>query len=126
MRAPRLSVSLEPSCPSTAAKESAMNRAVCLVRLILSAVALLSLMGPAPGAAQGNLLVNGGFEEPDTRASPYPWGFTYGLAPYCDCQTAFRGCCIPGWQITRGTIDVLSKDWPAAEGKQSIDLVGSP
>ena len=75
--------------------------------------------------ADPNLLVNGSFEAPDTSSSPFPWGYAYGPTtdPSFPC---YRGPSIPGWRITRGTIDVLSRFWPAADGRQSIDLVGSP
>jgi hypothetical protein len=76
-----------------------------------------------PAFGYNNLLVNGGFEEPDTTRSAFDYGYTYGVIPG---YPSYRGCCIPGWSITAGTIDVVPKTWPPAEGKQSIDLVGSP
>jgi hypothetical protein len=65
---------------------------------------------PPPSTAP-NLLVNGGFEEPDTWSSPVG-SLTFGAAG------------IPGWKITRGTVDVTAWFWQAKEGRQSLDLVG--
>jgi hypothetical protein len=76
-----------------------------------------------PGPAPDNLLVNGSFEEPNTTGSPYDWGYTYGVIPGA---SSYRGCCIPGWSITAGTVDLDPREWPPAVGRQSVDLVGSP
>src|SRR5690242_10280492 len=97
-------------------------------RVVLGAALLGAVLGLSsrPAIAQGNLLVNGSFEAPDSSPSPFPWGYTYGVIPTCNCDVAFQGCCIPGWQITAGTIDLVTSEWPPAVGRQSIDLVGSP
>jgi DNA-binding beta-propeller fold protein YncE len=79
---------------------------------------------PLPSPPPENLLINGSFEEPNVTASPKHWGFTYGPEPNLGI-TAYGGPDIPGWRITRGTIDVLRLSWPAAVGLQSIDLTGS-
>jgi uncharacterized protein DUF642 len=81
----------------------------------------------APTPDQDNLLANGSFEYPDSSSSPDPWGYTYGQTD--DPQyTVFGGYSIPGWRIPIGTIDVVDRDWVPApgQGRQSIDLVGSP
>jgi prepilin-type N-terminal cleavage/methylation domain-containing protein len=63
----------------------------------------------------GNLLVNGSFEDDSRRR---------GRA-----TTSFGRRSLPGWEITRGTVDVLSPEYwePAPDrGRQSLDLVGTP
>jgi hypothetical protein len=79
---------------------------------IIGGIAFLASSSSPP---TGNLLVNGGFEDP---AIPAPDGFrTFGQ----------RG--MPGWQILRGSVDVVhSRYWPPAPdgGSQSLDLTGSP
>src|SRR5581483_11993481 len=57
----------------------------------------------------GNLLVNGSFEDP-------------GNSPY-----GTRA--LPGWQVTQGTVDLVPPEgWQPApgQGRQSLDLVGTP
>jgi len=97
-------------------------------RIVRTAVLFGTLVALSvrPAAAQGNLLVNGSFEAPDSSTSPFPWGYTYGVIPTCGCPVAFAGCCIPGWQITAGTVDLVTSEHPPAVGSQSLDLVGSP
>jgi prepilin-type N-terminal cleavage/methylation domain-containing protein len=66
---------------------------------------------PSPAAAEAvsdNLLVNGSFEA---------------------CPFAFGRRSLPGWRITRGTVDILTPGyWEPApgQGKCSLDLVGTP
>jgi hypothetical protein len=62
----------------------------------------------------GNLLVNGSFEQPRVPAG--------------EPHATLRGGGLPGWRITRGTLEVVSTGWQQApgEGTQSLDLVGSP
>ncbi len=59
-----------------------------------------------------NLLINGSFEE--------------GPAPGNFMTMAAGSTRIPGWTVTRATIDYVESEWPASEGKRSIDLDGSP
>jgi hypothetical protein len=61
----------------------------------------------------GNLLVNGSFETPRVRDG-------IGIL-------AISGSGLPGWRVTHGTIDIIER-WQQApgQGRQSIDLVGSP
>jgi hypothetical protein len=68
----------------------------------------------SPAPAGGNLLTNGSFEQPHV-----PDGNAIG---------GVSASGLPGWQISRGNIDVVSGYWqPAPDGgSQSIDLVGSP
>jgi hypothetical protein len=57
----------------------------------------------------GPLLINGSFEDP-------------GSAPYGTRS-------LPGWQVTQGTVDLVPPDgWQPApgQGRQSLDLVGTP
>ncbi len=54
----------------------------------------------------GNLIVNGSFEQ--GRAGN---GLTDG---------------IPGWEITRDTVDVVGPYWQQTDGSLSVDLAGSP
>jgi hypothetical protein len=67
---------------------------------------------PAPS----NLLVNGSFEMPAVLPST-PGYLTFGPSP------------LPGWRVTRGTVDIVhARYWQPApgQGSQSLDLVGSP
>jgi hypothetical protein len=78
-----------------------------------SRTATLQILPPGAGIPSGNLLVNGSFEQP-----PVPAG---------SVQLNLRGNDLPGWRITRGSVDVAAAaSWPAApgEGSQSLDLVG--
>jgi choice-of-anchor C domain-containing protein len=60
-----------------------------------------------------NLLVNGSFEEgPD---------FTGTFVSLNEGSRAVKG-----WVVTRGQIDLVGAHWPAADGKRSLDLHGSP
>jgi hypothetical protein len=73
------------------------------------ALATLQVLPGAPVTPPGNLLLNGSFEEP-------------GSSPY-----GTRA--LPGWQVTQGTVDLVpAGEWQPApgEGRQSLDLVGSP
>jgi hypothetical protein len=81
----------------------------------------------APAPEKDNLLANGSFEFPNSSDSPVDWGYTYGL-PLDPDPTFYKGASIPGWRIPRGTIDVKDIYWRHApdQGRQSIDLVGSP
>jgi choice-of-anchor C domain-containing protein len=59
-----------------------------------------------------NLLVNGSFEEgQDTDR-------------FISLNEGSKD--IKGWVVTRGQIDLVGPYWPAADGKYSIDLHGSP
>jgi hypothetical protein len=66
--------------------------------------------------AQENLLVNGSFEVPVV-----PPGTPFGLV-------VFGRPSMVGWGITQGTVDVNRFFWQSApgQGRQSLDLVGSP
>jgi choice-of-anchor C domain-containing protein len=70
----------------------------------------------APAKGQTNLLVNGSFEDgPKLDAS---------FLPVDEDSVA-----IPGWVVTRGQIDLVQEmdgNYPAAHGKRSLDLHGSP
>src|SRR5262249_24519791 len=81
------------------------------------AAALLVAAAPGPGAGPdggegSNLLVNGSFEE-----GPDPGAFLPVNKDSTD---------IKGWTVTRGQIDYIGSFWPAADGKRSLDLHGSP
>jgi hypothetical protein len=81
----------------------------------------------APTKGQDNLLANGSFEFPDSSTSTEDYGYTYGV-PLEPDYPGFNGYSIPGWRVPFGTIDVYRDGWQQApgQGKQSIDLVGSP
>jgi choice-of-anchor C domain-containing protein len=87
------------------------------MRTALLSVVLLPLSAgllagaPAP-VRPPNLLVNGSFEE-----GP-PLGNFLPLNP--------GSTAIKGWVVTRGQVDLVGSHWPAAHGKRSIDLHGSP
>jgi hypothetical protein len=82
---------------------------------------------PAPAIERDNLLANASFEFPDSRTSDSDWGYTYGESLPTNAPT-FNGYSIPGWRIPFGTIDVVRFLWQNApgQGRQSIDLVGTP
>jgi len=58
-----------------------------------------------------NMLVNGSFEE----------GFAPGTF-----KTLKAGDKIPGWTVTKGTVDLTGSYFKCADGKNSIDLNGTP
>jgi choice-of-anchor C domain-containing protein len=60
-----------------------------------------------------NLLVNGSFEEGPEIAGTF-------------VSLDEGSKAIKGWVVTRGQIDVVGSHWPAADGKRSLDLHGSP
>lgn len=61
------------------------------------------------------LLLNGSFED-----GPAPDADGPGFTPYEAGSNA-----IPGWNITRGSVDYISFYWQHADGKRSIDLNGN-
>jgi hypothetical protein len=81
------------------------------------------MVQPGSTGVRRNLLVNGGFEEPDTTDSYEPWGYTYGSIPN---PYEYRGPSIPGWQIVGGNVDLVVYHWPPAVGQQSIRLDDGP
>ena len=72
-------------------------------------VALNATMAEAEPA--GNLVRNGGFEEP---AISRPW------------RPFFAGGerRIPGWRVVRRSVDLVGTDWPAGKGAQSLGVNG--
>lgn len=71
--------------------------------------------GTSVGRPEPNLLANGGFEdgpEPDP-AGP---GFT---------PVEAGAATIPGWSVTRGSVDYIGPYWQHADGRRSIDLNGN-
>ncbi|WP_239465908.1 choice-of-anchor C family protein [Gemmata sp. SH-PL17] len=66
--------------------------------------------------ASPNLIVNGGFE---TGPDPLPTDLGYRI--YGAGSTA-----IPGWTVTRDTIDYEGTHWTELDGTRSIDLAGTP
>jgi choice-of-anchor C domain-containing protein len=67
--------------------------------------------GTATGAARlGELIPNGGFEQPDITGSSWYW---FGA-----------GATIGPWVVESGSVDIVSM-WQNAEGVQSLDLCGS-
>ena len=74
---------------------------------------IVALAIAAPARPPANLLVNGSFED-----GPDDIGEFKSLDKGSDA--------IKGWKVTRGQIDLVGTFWPAAHGKRSIDLHGSP
>lgn len=72
---------------------------------------LLNVSPVPPRTSTANLIVNGSFERPAVSGS----FATYG-----------RGTQIPGWRVTMGTVDVIGPNWRPADGRQSLDLDGTP
>jgi choice-of-anchor C domain-containing protein len=75
---------------------------------------------PPPGPARwvapaGDLVANGSFEE---GPEPDPTG--PGFTPFEAGSTA-----IPGWAVTRGSVDYIGPYWQHADGRRSIDLNGN-
>src|SRR4051794_2456892 len=70
--------------------------------------------GPAP-AAGTELVTNGGFED---GPEPDPNGPGFTVVP-AGAPT------IPGWTVTRGSVDYIGPYWQHADGKRSIDLNGN-
>ena len=62
-------------------------------------------------AGAGDLVRNGGFEEP--RISR-PW-----VAYFAEGERR-----IPGWRVVRRSVDLVGTDWPAGEGAQSLGVNG--
>jgi streptogramin lyase len=86
---------------------------VAIIATSLAGTASATLQLLPGGSPPGNLLVNGSFEEP--RMNPGQAVLTLGPGG------------LPGWQVTRGTIDLVQSWEPApGQGRQSLDLVGSP
>jgi choice-of-anchor C domain-containing protein len=72
--------------------------------------------GAAASAAVGpELLTNGSFEE-GPEPDPLGPGFTPMEA---------GSSLIPGWTVTRGSVDYIGPYWQHADGKRSIDLNGN-
>lgn len=71
--------------------------------------------GASNGRSEPNLLVNGSFED-----GPEPDAAGPGFTPYEAGSTA-----IPGWSITRGSVDYIGPYWQHADGRRSIDLNGN-
>jgi len=95
-----------------------MPRTALLPSLLLSLLTLVA-WPPAPAGtapapkARPNLVVNGSFEEGPE-----------GLGNWLALQLGDKA--IKGWEVTRASIDLVGNHWPAAEGKRSLDLHGSP
>jgi hypothetical protein len=80
----------------------------------------LTITQPIP--IRDNLLVNGGFELPDSSGSSTGDGGLYGAAA---TASAGQAASILGWQIVQGNVRLVSQAWRAAEGSQSLALVGT-
>jgi choice-of-anchor C domain-containing protein len=79
--------------------------------MLLPLSAGLVTAAPAP-LPRPDVLVNGSFEQGPPIAN---------FLPLNPGSTA-----ITGWVVTRGQIDLVGSHWPAAHGKRSLDLHGSP
>ncbi len=62
-------------------------------------------------AGAGDLVRNGGFEEPQISR---PW-----VAYFAEGERR-----IPGWRVVRRSVDLVGTDWPAGEGAQSLGVNG--
>jgi hypothetical protein len=100
---------------------AATSPVTSLITATADGVGQSAMLQVLPAATPGNLLLNGSFEEPDISANGPGW-LTYGPAGFFQYPTVADF--IPGWQITRGNIDVKYRYWLAKDGQQSIDLVG--
>jgi choice-of-anchor C domain-containing protein len=104
---------LAKNCPK---KDEAIMRiklAGCIGFLGLAVIwtAPVGRSAPAPEKPV-NLIVNGSFEDgPEVER----------FLPLDEGSPAIKG-----WVVTRGQIDLVNTYWPAAEGKRSLDLNGSP
>ena len=67
--------------------------------------------GKARWTGTGDLVRNGGFEEP---AISRPW-----VAYFAGGERR-----IPGWRVVRRSVDLVGTDWPAGEGAQSLGVNG--
>ncbi len=86
-----------------------MNRRTTTAMLVVPVCALT-----AANAAGQEQITNGSFEFPAIM----PGGFrTVGVGdPF-----------ILGWEVTRGSVDILAEPrWAAADGRQMVDVVGTP
>jgi choice-of-anchor C domain-containing protein len=74
----------------------------------LVGAAVLAAATISPQQAQGNLVVNGGFESPVIFSQ---WS-TFGPGP------------LGGWTISSGSVEILRSYWQPSEGLQSLDTAG--
>ncbi|MFC5176556.1 DUF642 domain-containing protein [Nocardioides taihuensis] len=87
---------------------------VCSVGLVAVGTAGSTSAAEAPAAAPvatQNLIRNGGFEAPTITR---PW-----VAFFADGERR-----IPGWWVVRHSVDLVSTDWPAGRGNQSLGVNG--
>jgi choice-of-anchor C domain-containing protein len=94
----------------TTRKETIM-KPIYLIKHLSSfaSVALLATATLCPQQAQGNLVVNGGFESPVIFSQ---WS-TFGPGP------------LGGWTIASGSVEILRSYWQPSEGLQSLDTAGN-
>ena len=64
-----------------------------------------------PALANANLITNGSFENPVVNDQ---------------YQTIFAGDTFGGWTVSQGSVDLAFGIWNAADGRQSVDMVGTP
>ncbi len=72
----------------------------------------IEALEPRALLSAANLLANGSFEDGPFMPS---WGYTWLYEGSAD---------LPGWAVTRATIDVVGNRWTASEGARSVDLDG--
>jgi choice-of-anchor C domain-containing protein len=82
--------------------------------LVLPVSGLYPLSGEEKPAEAANLLRNGSFEE-GPEIGPEGW------KPLDEDSVEIKG-----WVVTRGQIDITGSALPAAKGKRSVDLHGTP
>ena len=88
---------------------------------LASASAIIATMAvatlPTAAFAAGPVFTNGSFETGTYARENYPgWDFDRKDAGSTD---------IDGWTVTKGNVDWVQADWPAANGSRSIDLDGA-
>jgi choice-of-anchor C domain-containing protein len=91
-------------------KETSMKASdfISHLRSVVGA-AVIAAATISPQQAQGNLVVNGGFESPVILSQ---WS-TFGPGP------------LGGWTISSGSVEILRSYWQPSEGLQSLDTAGN-
>jgi choice-of-anchor C domain-containing protein len=98
-----------------------LEELVMFKRALLTASAIAMVALTTPDCKAGNLIINGGFEDPVIPDAAL-YG-EYGTDP--STATGYYGPTIPGWTIVSGNVDVVTAGlWAAYEGNQSLDLNG--
>jgi len=97
------------------------------VRVLRNVASVVAVYAFGLGAAQANLLVDGGFDNPTINPIPYPFYTNYGPA---NSDPHYGGTSFDNaWQITRGNVDLVQQlgGWSAspASSPYYLDLNGN-